>query len=201
MKITHVLTAVLGMVLAVQTFAEPRRGDHAGSANKPSGRVTTTPAAKPDENIIGKTPADKSVTWEYTVMVSPGTSLEELRKLKATLKKEGKLTWGKLDEPRFGVKTYLSENEIKGLSEKIAEVTPSEETNQFMITLKQNESWPALKKVLTENRMQVYHINGDVNRPYQIAVKTPNMPVGMIFAVMGKYIDTENGQTGVEEVK
>jgi hypothetical protein len=163
----------------------PKRGANVQTANK-------------DENIIGKTPADKSVKWEYTIMLTDASN-SDIKKVKEALKKEGEITWGKFDEPRFGVKTYLSEDEIKSLSEKISEVTPGEETNKLMITLKDNESWPALKKILTENRMQVYHINGDWNRPFQIAVKTPNMPIGMVFAVMGKYIDSEKG--GVEEVK
>jgi len=200
MKLNYVLIALFSLAFAVQSSAGPLGGHRRGKdSNQPSnGRTTAPSTAKPDENIIGRTPADKSVKWEYTVMLT-NASLEDIRKVKAALKKEGEITWGKLDEPRFGVKTYLSEDEIRGLSDKVTEVTPSEETNKLMIILNQNESWPALKKILTENRMQVQHINGDVNRPFQIAVKTPNMPVGMVYAVMGKYIDSEKG--GVEEIK
>jgi hypothetical protein len=201
MKLTYVFTAVLGLALAVQSHAGPFGGhkkNKGSQSPQATGRNTVTPAAKNDDNLIGKTPADKSVKWEYTVMLT-NASDADLKKVKAALRKEGEITWGKLDEPRFGVKTYLSEDEIRALSENITEVTPSEETNKLMITLNQNEAWPALKKILTENRMQVTHINGDWNRPFQIVVKTPNMPVGMVYAVMGKYIESQNG--GVEEVK
>lgn len=200
MKLTYLFTALLSLVLAVQSYAGPLggHGRGKGSSQPSTGRSTVPSNSKPDENNIGKTPADKSVKWEYTVMLTNASS-EDIKKVKAALKKDGEITWGKLDEPRFGVKTYLSEDEIRALSDKVTEVTPSEETNTLMITLNQNESWPALKKLLTENRMQVKHINGDLNRPYQIVVKTPNMPVGMVYAVMGKYIDSEKG--GVEEVK
>lgn len=200
MKLYISLISLLSLVFSVQMYAGPA-GNHGKNkkwGNSGSKRSTSVQSTPKDENIIGRTPADKSVKWEYTVMLTDASNAE-IKKVKEALKKDGEITWGKLDEPRFGVKTYLSEDEIKALSEKISEVTPSEETNKLMITLKQDESWPALKKLLTENRMQVYHINGDVNRPFQIAVKTPNMPVGMVFAVMGKYIDSEKG--GVEEVK
>lgn len=200
MKLYISLISLLSLVFSVQMYAGPagNHGQNKKWGNSGSKRSTTVQSTPKDENIIGRTPADKSVKWEYTVMLTDASNAD-IKKVKEALKKGGEITWGKLDEPRFGVKTYLSEDEIKALSEKISEVTPGEETNKLMITLKQDESWPALKKLLTENRMQVYHINGDVNRPFQIAVKTPNMPVGMVFAVMGKYIDSEKG--GVEEVK
>jgi len=196
MKFNFIFSLFLGLTLVSQSSAEGLKSHKKIQKKAPS--TAGSRANQPDENIIGKTPADKSVEWEYTVMLTNASSAD-IKMVKEALKKEGKLTWGKLDEPRFGVKTYLSEDEIKALSEKVTEVTPSEETNKLMITLNQNESWPALKKILTENRMQVYHINGDWNRPFQVAVKTPNMPVGMVYAVMGKYIDSEKG--GVEEVK
>lgn len=200
MKTYFTYSFVLFLVFSLASFAGPasKHGKGKKWGNTATKRSANVQASDKDENIIGKTPADKSVKWEYTIMLTDASNAD-IKKVKEALKKEGEITWGKLDEPRFGVKTYLSEDEIKSLSEKISEVTPGEETNRLMITLKDNESWPALKKILTENRMQVYHINGDWNRPFQIAVKTPNMPIGMVFAVMGKYIDSEKG--GVEEVK
>ena len=196
MKLTHLVVLAISIgILATQGFAE-RRGKKAGH----SAPAQSASKSRGEENNIGKTPADTSVTWDYTITMKPGASLEDIRNLKNALRKAGaSFNHGKLDEPFFSVKTHLSEDEIKGMSELVASVENAIPTKNFTIWFNQNTNWNDFKKELTKNKMQVTFIAGDVNKPTYISVKSAVLIVGEIHALMGKYIGGNGDQPGVEE--
>lgn len=196
MKLTHLVVLALSIgVLASQSFAE-RRGRRDGH----SAPAQSAAKSRAEENNIGKTPTDKSVTWDYTITMKPGASLEDIRKVKKALTAAGaSFNHGKLDEPFFSVKTHLSEDEIKGMSEQVDKIENSVQTKNFTIWFNQKTNWADFKKELTKNKMQVTFIAGDVNKPVYIAVKSAVLNVGEIYALMGKYIGGNGDQPGVEE--
>lgn len=200
MKIALTLFSLIVFSLTSQSFAE-RRGDH---SSKPSN------SGRPVDNEIGKTKQDKSVQWEYRITLKPGASLEETRRIKKELKKNGaSITWGSADEPVFGIKTWMSEDEIKGISEQVASADGSEPTKNYKITLNQKESFQKLKAKLEQlanskdnpRKMQITFRAGDQEKPFYIVVKSNIMAVGEIFALIGPYIGGEGTEPGVEEVK
>jgi len=196
MKLTHLVVLAISIgILATQGFAE-RRGKKGGH----SAPTQSASKSRGEENNIGKTPTDKSVTWDYTITMKPGASLEDIRKVKKALTAAGaSFNHGKLDEPFFSVKTHLSEDEIKGMSEQVGSVENPTPTKNFTIWFNQNTNWADFKKELTKNKMQVTFIAGDVNNPTYIAVKSAVLNIGEIYALMGKYIGGKGDQPGVEE--
>ncbi|NBX76729.1 MAG: hypothetical protein EBQ92_09260 [Proteobacteria bacterium] len=201
------LGLVFGLVAALltsQSFAQRGGKSH-------SFKPTQSPAnsGRPAEDTIGKTKADKSVQWEYSVTLKPGASLEEIRRIKKELRKNGaSFNWGSADEPVFGIKTWMSEDEIKGISENVASAEGSEPTKKYKITLNQNESFPKLKAKLEElanskenpRKMQITFRAGDQDKPFYIVVKSNITAVGEIYALIGQYIGGEGTEPGVEEV-
>jgi len=201
MKMTHivVLAVTLG-ILASQSFAERRRIIKGGHSAPSKPATNSAEPKRAEENTYGKTPTDKSVTWDYTVTLKPGASLEDIRKVKKALTAAGAtFNHGKLDEPFFSVKTHLSEDEIKGLSDQVATVENSVPTKNFTIWFNQETNWAEFKKELTKNKMQITFIAGDVNKPVYFAVKSAVLNVGEIYALVGKYIGSNGDKPGVEE--
>lgn len=204
MKLAVSLFGLVVVFLTSQSFAERGRGGH-------SFKPTPVPAnsGRPSDNEIGKTKQDKAVQWEYTVTLKPGASLDEIRQIKKALKKNGAtFNWGSADEPVFGVKTWMSEDEIKGLSQQVASAEGSEPTKNFKITLNQKESFQKLKAKLEElanskenpRKMQITFRAGDQEKPIYIVVKSNITAVGEIYALIGQYIGGEGTEPGVEEI-
>lgn len=177
---------LLVCVVTLTTQAELRRrgGGHHGTPKAPSN--TAAPAQPADPNLIGKSEADKSVVWEYSVALKPGASLEEIRKIKKELKDKGvKFNWGTADEPVFGIKTYMDVEDIKNISERVGEVTPSEETANFRLELKKDLSaaqMKALRAALKENRIQIKWAP-PLDVPPYLMVKSAVLEIGRLFAL------------------
>ncbi|MFM8268823.1 MAG: hypothetical protein ACKN9V_01430 [Pseudomonadota bacterium] len=186
--------SVFLLIVSLSGQAEFRRnrGGHGGTS-KPSNSASV-PSAPKDENLIGKSEPDKSVEWGYTVNLNPGASLEEIRKIKKDLKAKGvKFNWGSADEPVFGIKTYLDIDEIKGLSEKVGEVTPAEATTRFRIELKRDltpQQMKALRAALKENKVQIKWAPPMDVPPY-LMVKSAVLEIGRLFALpnIGPYLE------------
>ncbi|NBT58832.1 hypothetical protein EBT16_08625 [bacterium] len=205
MKPALSLFVLVGISLASLCFAERGQGSHSSSPSR-GGR----PSSQASDNEIGKTKQDKSVKWDYTVTLKPGTSLEDIRRIKRDLKKSGAvLNWGTADEPVFGIKTWMSEEEVKGLSDQVGSVEGIETTKNYKITLNPKESFQKLKAKLEQlanekenpRKMQITFRAGDQEKPIYIVVKSNIMAVGEIYALIGQYIGGEGSEPGVEEVK
>jgi hypothetical protein len=204
MKLAALLFGLVTAFLTSQSFAQKGGGSH-------SIKPTQVPAnsGRSSEDVIGKTKEDKSVQWEYTVTLKPGASLEEIRRIKKELRKNGAtFNWGSADEPVFGVKTWMSEDEMKGLSEYVASAEGSEPTKRYKITLNKSQSFQKLKAKLAElanskenpRKMQITYRAGDQDKPIYIVVKSNIIAVGEIYALIGQYIGGEGTEPGVEEV-
>jgi len=204
MKLAVSVFGLIAIFLTSPSFAQRGGGSH---SVKPA--QVPAASARATEDEIGKTKEDKNVQWEYTVTLKPGTSLEEIRKIKKDLKQKGaSFSWGSADEPVFGIKTWMSEDAIKGMSAQIGSVEGLETTKSYKITLNQKESFAKLKAKLAElanskenpRKMQITYRAGDQEKPIYIVVKSNIGAVGEIYALIGQYIGGEGTEPGVEEV-
>lgn len=167
---------ILGAIFLIATGSINLFGEHSGFKPLNSGRA----ASDEDKMVVGKSEADKSVTWGYNVKYQQGISSEKLKALRQTLKSKGVKILYPADKDwqmptgYLSVTTYLDDGELQGLSSDIQSVEPQEQTKRYSIQMLSGLTPAQVKKVrdaFTKNRIQVTW-NPPVGAPPYYAVKT-----------------------------
>jgi len=167
---------ILGALVLVATASATLFGEHSAFKPLPSGRG----ASDDDKMVVGKSEADKSVTWGYNVKYEQGISSEKLKALRQTLKSKGvKILYPsdkdwQMPTGYLSVTSYLEEGDLQNLSSDIQSVEPQEQTKRYSIQMLSGLTPAQVKKVrdaFTKNRIQVTW-NPPVGAPPYYAVKT-----------------------------
>ncbi|NBX92602.1 MAG: hypothetical protein EB078_03265 [Proteobacteria bacterium] len=134
-----------------------------------------------DNNAIGKSQADKSVSWGYTLKYEQGLSSQKLKELRNLLKSKGV----KIEYPSdkdwemptgyLSVSSYMDEEELKNLTQDFhVSVEPQEKTKRYTIQMMSGLTPAQVKKVreaFTKNKIQVMW-NPPTDAPPYYSVKS-----------------------------